>query len=1050
MSQVDWLADFRDPPMDFRPVPFWSWNERLEEAELKRQLELFVPAGWGGAFIHSRVGLVTPYMGQAWFDASAEVIRLSKQQGLGVWLYDEDRWPSGYSSGTVPMADESYRMKALLARKAGQGVPAGAEPFGEAFDGVQMYRWVSPIGDAWFNGTTYVDLMSRDAVRCFIDQAYEPYYARFSQEYGKAIRFEFTDEPCTIYRGRIPMGAVPFTDKLVERFEQMHGYDPRGRLHLLFTDGEKAGQLRLHYFRTVNDLFETNFSRQLSEWCEAHGIGLTGHYMSEQGLYEQQTWGTRIMPNYRHQAIPGIDQLCRGIFERMSPKQCHSVVNQYNKPRMLSEMYGVAGQSLSFADRLWIASQQLALGVTVINPHLALYTMAGCRKRDFPQNMYYQQPWFEVNQVLDVPLSRGCVAMSQGRYVAEVLVIHPQESSQVLWQTRIGGEGAEELRVWDRDPVLPEVTARVRALNDHLAALTDHILAAQRTYDFGDEAILADDGSAGHADGRAVLQVGQMGYPVVIVPSMVTMAASTLRLLQQFEQQGGVIFRCGEAASLLDGEASAELQAWMERLQEIGLDGVGGALKEALPAAVAFEELDPEDARLLFVHVRDLPDGGRLVFCVNLHRERSFATTARFDGAWRSAKKLDIWTGESAQVKTQQVNGQLAVRMEFAPIESHLLLLDREAGTAGGRSLGRGEVEQRIELAGDGWRVERLDDNAITLDLARWREGDGPWSKRAVAVLAINQRLNKLKYDGPIGLRYEVAVGKLGAQRKVQLVVEFPQRYEIEINGQRVNYAGLGHWRDFRWLPIDITGLLREGDNVIEMRCPQFRHGDPTCYEDPEGRYGTEIEAIYLVGDFAVEGKVLPGDPVHPWWVEWGVPLIKSHGFEADSFVLVDPVELSYGDVVTQGLPFYAGRLRLSTKLQAAQVAGQTVVLGIDNLDCAVAEVLVDGRVVGYFIAPPLEVAVPAESVRRGCEVAVTLYGTLRNLLGPHHDPYSDHGSVTPENFVPAFDGDYAAKVVQWSEGVVQPKDWKDRYSMISFGAIGEAELRIRRASGEE
>ncbi len=33
----------------------------------------------------------------------------------------------------------------------------------------------------------------------------------------------------------------------------------------------------------------------------------------------------------------------------------------------------------------------LALGV--------LYTMSGCRKRDYPQNIFYQQPWWHLNHL---------------------------------------------------------------------------------------------------------------------------------------------------------------------------------------------------------------------------------------------------------------------------------------------------------------------------------------------------------------------------------------------------------------------------------------------------------------------------------------------------------------------------------------------------------------------------------------------------------------------------------------------------------------------------
>ena len=54
-----WLSDFSRPPIDFRPVPFWSWNETMEPAEVRRQCRVIHDAGWGGAFLHARIGLRT-------------------------------------------------------------------------------------------------------------------------------------------------------------------------------------------------------------------------------------------------------------------------------------------------------------------------------------------------------------------------------------------------------------------------------------------------------------------------------------------------------------------------------------------------------------------------------------------------------------------------------------------------------------------------------------------------------------------------------------------------------------------------------------------------------------------------------------------------------------------------------------------------------------------------------------------------------------------------------------------------------------------------------
>ena len=42
---------------DHTCLPFWSWNDRLEPEEIRRQIEAMRKAGIGGYFMHARGGL---------------------------------------------------------------------------------------------------------------------------------------------------------------------------------------------------------------------------------------------------------------------------------------------------------------------------------------------------------------------------------------------------------------------------------------------------------------------------------------------------------------------------------------------------------------------------------------------------------------------------------------------------------------------------------------------------------------------------------------------------------------------------------------------------------------------------------------------------------------------------------------------------------------------------------------------------------------------------------------------------------------------------------
>ena len=51
-----------------RPIPFWSWNDKLLPEELRAQIRAMHQSGFGGFFMHARGGLQTEYMGQDYLD----------------------------------------------------------------------------------------------------------------------------------------------------------------------------------------------------------------------------------------------------------------------------------------------------------------------------------------------------------------------------------------------------------------------------------------------------------------------------------------------------------------------------------------------------------------------------------------------------------------------------------------------------------------------------------------------------------------------------------------------------------------------------------------------------------------------------------------------------------------------------------------------------------------------------------------------------------------------------------------------------------------------
>ena len=45
----------------YKCIPFWSWNDELDETELVKQVDWMYNNGVGGFFMHARGGLTTEY-----------------------------------------------------------------------------------------------------------------------------------------------------------------------------------------------------------------------------------------------------------------------------------------------------------------------------------------------------------------------------------------------------------------------------------------------------------------------------------------------------------------------------------------------------------------------------------------------------------------------------------------------------------------------------------------------------------------------------------------------------------------------------------------------------------------------------------------------------------------------------------------------------------------------------------------------------------------------------------------------------------------------------
>ncbi len=1000
MKTNDLIELWRNPTSAFRGKPLWVWNSKLEKDELIRQIHILKEMGLGGFFMHSRTGLATEYLGDDWFELINACADEAERIGMEAWLYDEDRWPSG-SAGGIATRDPQYRMRYLRMERVpseefvwredhvaaflcdiatfhgegfqfSEGRRIGREESGLAPGHVALTFHVELMDeDGVYNDSTYLDTMNPKATAEFLRVTHERYKAKCGDRLGRSIKGIFTDEP---HRGMVMSSfadhhhsswVIPWTGDLPAEFERLFGYDLIERLPEIFLQpyGQPLSQVKWHYMECIQRLFLENFMRPMHDWCKRENLTLTGHLLHEDSLVCQAVPNGSVIRNYEFLDVPGVDVLMEGNQRYWLAKQCQSAARQLGKPWVLSELYGCTGWQFTFQGHKEVGDWQALFGVNVRSHHLSWYTMAGESKRDYPASILHQSAWWPHYSFVEDYFSRINVFLQQGKPVCELLVVSPVES---VWaQIRHG---------W-----VNHLVAAIEPVQELERAYADvfHWLAGtQMDFDYGDEDFLARLARVERAgDGRPVLVLGEMRYRAVLVAGVHTLRGTTLDLLEGFAAVGGSVVVSGDAPTYVDAAPSDRGRNFWEKQGPIPF--YQSSLTRACRSKVAIfaEALDTEfgyRVPTIYAHARDT-DQGRLVMMLRVERagwKRNVLVRLRGMGG---VEEWDARTGERRPVAAEQVGEWLEFRADFGPSTEHLYRIVEvatELSATAPPSVKSGPITGPFQY--------HLDEpNVGVLDRASYRLDDGEWQPtteilkvdRAIRSV-LGARLRGWRMPQPwfsknesrpklarVELRFEfhVEVLPIGG---VSLALESPAEYgSLRVNGVELDAGTVEGWwidRCFERIPI-ADGALRLGANAVEL--------------EVDFHVGTDLEAIYLLGDFGVR---LDGD---------------------EQTLIALPETLQVGCVTTQGFPFYGGKLTYEIAAAADLIGPGTLRLPEFEAACVVVR---DGGQDAKLIAfAPHEVAVGG-----GAVLALDVILTRRNTFGPLHQVPRRTQFYGPENWI--------------------------------------------------
>ncbi len=335
------VAKPSDPPESSKPVSAESFCDPSNEYRLMQY------GLWPGAITKYRqygIGGMLAFFHKDLFQSGPNgaarigpLVTAAHTNGYKLWLADDFGYPSGMAGGMVVQENPAFEVRGLaMVTQSGNGrgataikLPAGAERFVSAvlypvvnglpdFTGGQTVSVGSMLIEStgldgpwqlcafatvirnkdvqaqstmeqFGHSGQYPDLMNREAVGRFLSLMHEPIAAEIDDLPSKVEGF-YTNEPNLMQvhwkpTTMAPFACLPWNDKLPEKFRQMHGYDLLPLLGALYQgDGTEARRVRMHFQQTVAELLSVNFARQIREWCNAHGVHSSGHFLLDEHL----------------------------------------------------------------------------------------------------------------------------------------------------------------------------------------------------------------------------------------------------------------------------------------------------------------------------------------------------------------------------------------------------------------------------------------------------------------------------------------------------------------------------------------------------------------------------------------------------------------------------------------------------------------------------------------------------------------------------------------------------------------------------------------------
>ncbi|MFC0472159.1 glycosyl hydrolase [Halalkalibacter kiskunsagensis] len=592
---------FANPDSKYGIHPFWFWNGKMNEDEIRHQIQEMANKNVGGFFLCARQGMSVPYLSNEWFAKVTYAIEVAASYQLEVWLYDEYPYPSGMAGGEVILEHADAKHYSLIHQVekveggtkgsfempwarvlSAKAVPISEETkkpvWEDAIDvndfignlqvepvfqktGLTAYNqkrfftykpkkflnWTAPKGTWEVHCFLEEEISDFKYYGTFVDPCHKEAMATFiestHERYASEIKHHFGKTVKGMFSDEIGLlGKLPWSPKLLSFFKEKNGYDLRDCLQLLIdNDGGLASKVRYDYFQAIHLLLREAYHKQVHDWCEKNDM----QYVAEVPAVRMTTQLYSHVPggDSAHEKLGrSLEWILETYFSsfRANPKMISSVSNQLGRERALIECFHSVGWSMTLQDAKWMIDRLAAFGVNFFNFHAFFYTLDGLVKHDAPPSQFLQNPYWKHFKLLGDYTKRISFLMSEGTLVRSIAVLDPTTS---LWEHM-----GNPFRGFDYSGEDEKEQRKLEKLKQHWSDICISLTTHYKDYDHLDPELLEQAEIKNNT-----IQIGKATYSVLILPPMTNVESAAWMKIKQFIEQGGtVIANCLLPTELID------------------------------------------------------------------------------------------------------------------------------------------------------------------------------------------------------------------------------------------------------------------------------------------------------------------------------------------------------------------------------------------------------------------------------------------------------------------------------------------------------------------